>query len=173
MGDVFPWIVNASCRHFYPWHVALDHTLKGHSKRRICGKIDHLNVYWDCKVPRKYENVSGTLDYFKTLYGQILPSNNMHIWKMCARTYRLLSAKRWCVYTQTYTQIRLPCTVLTLCWMLISVKSGSFHLWLTQSPGSHLLRQLRLGFSRSLDEQDGWTYWHMTWVEYDEVIRNK
>lgn len=27
-GDVFPWIVNATCRHFYPCHVALKRTMK-------------------------------------------------------------------------------------------------------------------------------------------------
>lgn len=158
-GDVFPWIVNASCRHFYPCPVALKHTFKDTARQESEVKCTIEMCTMATGVLRNYENMSDTLRYLTTLYYLMAK-------KRCTVTLqqksRMFLAKHWntadVIYCLQSVSVRphqrltrLPCTVLTLCWMLISVNSGSFHLWPTTSPGSHLLR--RWGW----DQQSGWT----------------
>lgn len=148
-----------------------------HSKRRIRCKMCHLNVYWSHRTHKKlWECVwdfrwSHNSNILSEIIKEELRCNCATSEKCAEKTYS------WCNVllllfqksvppppTPPHRLIRLPCTVLTLCWMLVSVKSGSFHLWSTQSPGSHLLRHWGWDFhtvwtNRMGGDTDIWHEW--------------
>lgn len=137
-GDVFPWIVNASCRHFYPCHIALEHTLKVIARREFVGKMDHLNVYWSCRSPEKvWERVW----YFRLLHNSLL----------------LYGTLRWCVHTH-----KLDCPALY--WHTVDISQK----WVVPSVVNTESRLLSAASAEAGTlMQSGWTGW-VEILTYDE-----